>query len=95
MDPPAFGRGKGGELWKLSDHLSFLIDIAQEALSDSPLFLLLNTYSDSLDDLTEAMISKKLARLGGSREIVGLGLTGSLDRQRLPLGKVHRWTATP
>jgi 23S rRNA (cytosine1962-C5)-methyltransferase len=95
MDPPAFGRGKGGEIWKLSDHLSFLIDTAQEALSDTALFLMLNTYSDSLDDLTEAMISKKLARLGGSREIAELGMRGNIDRQWLPMGKVHRWTATP
>jgi 23S rRNA (cytosine1962-C5)-methyltransferase len=95
MDPPAFGRGKGGEIWKLSDHLSFLIDTAQEALSDTALFLMLNTYSDSLDDLTEAMISKKFARLGGSREIAELGKRGNIDRQWLPMGKVHRWTATP
>jgi len=95
MDPPAFGRGKGGEIWKLSDHLPFLIDTAQEALSDTALFLMLNTYSDSLDDLTEAMISKKFARLGGSREITELGMRGNIDRQWLPMGKVHRWTSTP
>lgn len=91
MDPPAFGRGKGGELWKLSDHLPFLIDIAQEALSDSPLFLLLNTYSDSIDDLAESMISKRLSRLGGNCEVMELGMTGTLDGRWLPLGKAHRW----
>lgn len=93
MDPPAFGRGKGGQLWKLSEHLPFLIDTAQELLSDTPLFLLLNTYSDSLDDLAEAMISKRLTRLGGSLEVARLGLTGSLDQRFLPLGIAHRWLA--
>lgn len=91
MDPPSFGRGKGGELWKLSEHLPFLLDTAQEALSDTPLFLLLNTYSAAIDDLAESMIAKRLSRLGGSVDTVGLGLTGSLDGKWLPLGKAHRW----
>ena len=46
MDPPSFGRGKNGELWKLSEHLPMLLDAARETLSEQPLFLLLNTYSD-------------------------------------------------
>jgi 23S rRNA (cytosine1962-C5)-methyltransferase len=95
MDPPAFGRGKGGELWKLSDHLPFLIDIAQEALSENPLFLLLNTYSESVDDLAESMISKRFSRLGGSFNMAELVVTGSLDRLPLPLGKAHRWKSGP
>ena len=94
MDPPAFGRGKGGELWKLSEHLPFLIDSAQEALSDTPLFLLLNTYSESIDDLADSMISKRLSRLGGTAALVELGMTGTLDQQWLPLGKAHRWKSS-
>lgn len=91
MDPPPFGRGKEGELWKISEHLPFLIDTAQEVLSDSPLFLLLNTYSDSIDDLAESMISKRLSRLGGNCKVMELGMTGTLDGRWLPLGKAHRW----
>lgn len=93
MDPPSFGRGKGRELWKLSEHLPYLIDTAQEVLSDSPLFLLLNTYSDVIDDLAQDMITKRLTRLGGSSETVMLGQTGSIDQQWLPGGIAHRWTA--
>jgi 23S rRNA (cytosine1962-C5)-methyltransferase len=93
MDPPSFGRGKRGELWKLSEHLPFLIDTAQEALSDTPLFLLLNTYSDVIDDLAENMISKRLSRLGGSCQVEKLGQTGRLDAQWLPGGLAHRWVA--
>jgi 23S rRNA (cytosine1962-C5)-methyltransferase len=95
MDPPSFGRGKGGELWKLSEHLPFLLDTAQEALSDHPLFLLLNTYSDTLDDLAQSMISKRLSRLGGSVQIVQLSLRGTIDGQTLPCGLSHRWTGMP
>ena len=93
MDPPSFGRGKGGELWKLSEHLPFLIDTAQEALTENPLFLLLNTYSGAIDDLAESMITKRLSRLGGSCDIVKLGQTGTLDHQWLPGGIAHRWVA--
>ena len=93
MDPPSFGRGKGGELWKLSEHLPYLIDTAQEALGEAPLFLLLNTYSDAIDDIAESMISKRLSRLGGSCQVERLGLTGRLDQNFLPLGVAHRWMA--
>lgn len=95
MDPPSFGRGKRGELWRLSEHLSFLLDTAQEALSDQPLFLLLNTYSDSLDDLAQSMIAKRLSRLGGTLEMVELSLLGTIDQQTLPCGLAYRWSATP
>jgi 23S rRNA (cytosine1962-C5)-methyltransferase len=93
MDPPSFGRGKAGEPWKLSEHLPYLLDAAQEVLSDHPLFILLNTYSDSIDDLAGSMITKRLSRLGGSSEVVELGLTGKLDHQWLPCGIAHRWSA--
>jgi 23S rRNA (cytosine1962-C5)-methyltransferase len=91
MDPPSFGRGKRGELWKLSEHLPFLIDTAQEALTENPLFLLLNTYSDSVEDLT-ALITKRLQRLGGSCALIELGLTGALDGNWLPCGMAYRWS---
>jgi 23S rRNA (cytosine1962-C5)-methyltransferase len=92
MDPPAFGRGKGGELWKLSEHLPYLLDSAQEALSDHPLFLILNTYSDALDNLAESLITKRLSRLGGSVETLQLSLKGALDDLRIPCGTSHRWS---
>ena len=91
MDPPSFGRGKKGELWKLSEHLPFLIDTAQEALSEQPLFLLLNTYSDTLDDIAQSMIAKRLSRLAGSLETIQLSLIGTIDHQKLPCGLSHRW----
>ena len=91
MDPPAFGRGKGGQLWKLSEHLPYLLATAQEVLTEDPLFILLSTYGNSLDDLAENMINKCLLRLGGSCERIELNLTGCLDQQILPCGLSHRW----
>ncbi|MCL2363373.1 MAG: class I SAM-dependent methyltransferase [Defluviitaleaceae bacterium] len=45
MDPPVFGRGPGGEMWKLEDKLYTLIDACAQILSDKPLFLLVNAYT--------------------------------------------------
>jgi 23S rRNA (cytosine1962-C5)-methyltransferase len=96
MDPPTFGRGKKGELWKLSEHLPYLLDAAQEVLSDQPLFLLLNTYGSAIDSFAggtpEAVISKRLERIGGSCDAINLGLEGTLDGKRIPCGTSYRWS---
>ena len=91
MDPPSFGRGKNGELWKLPEHLPVLLDAACAILSDHPLFLLLTTYSDLIHDLPASPQSLIEERLGGACETVDLGLLGILDQQRLPCGISYRW----
>lgn len=92
MDPPSFGRGKHGELWKLSEHLPLLLDTALMALSEQPLFLLLNTYSDLTHDLSgetpKSLIDKKIP---GNCEIIALVLRGCLDQHWLPCGISYRW----
>ena len=45
MDPPSYGRGPGGEIWKLEHQLSELLEDVGKILSDSPLFFLLNSYT--------------------------------------------------
>jgi 23S rRNA (cytosine1962-C5)-methyltransferase len=93
MDPPSYGRGKGGELWKLEEHLPLLLEAALTLLSEHPLFLLLNTYSDTVD--SEAASLVKTMTQGffrGSVATIPLGLTGSIDGKFLPLGRAHRWT---
>jgi len=97
MDPPTFGRGKKGELWKLSEHLPYLLNAAQEVLSEQPLFLLLNTYGSAIESFNEGMpettISKRLERIGGSCEVIKLGLEGTLDAMWIPCGTSYRWSA--
>jgi 23S rRNA (cytosine1962-C5)-methyltransferase len=93
MDPPSFGRGKNGELWKLSDHLPQLIQQAREALSENPLFLLLNTYSDLIDELEEHPVSLIEKNFGGSCEPMELSLHGTLDGRVIPCGTSYRWEA--
>lgn len=48
MDPPSYGRGPGGEMWKLEDNICDLVKLAAELLSDNPLFFLLNSYTTGL-----------------------------------------------
>src|SRR5574344_2800264 len=48
MDPPSFGRGPNGEMWKIEDNLFSLIRETKEVLSDNPLFYLLNSYTTGL-----------------------------------------------
>ncbi len=45
MDPPSYGRGPSGEVWKLEDELYGLVDTCARALSDRPLFFLVNSYT--------------------------------------------------
>ena len=46
MDPPSYGRGPGGEIWKLEDNVYDLITLTEQVLSDDPLFFAINSYTD-------------------------------------------------
>ena len=51
MDPPSYGRGPGGEVWKLENSLEELLNLSCEVLTEEPLFFLLNSYSTGLSPL--------------------------------------------
>lgn len=48
MDPPSYGRGKNGEVWSIEKDLYNLIELCGNLLSDSPLFMIVNTYTGGL-----------------------------------------------
>ena len=48
MDPPSYGRGPNGEMWKLEDEIGSLVDLCTQVLSDNPLFFLINSYTTGL-----------------------------------------------
>lgn len=48
MDPPSYGRGPGGEMWKIEDSVYDLVTLCGELLSDNPLFFLINSYTTGL-----------------------------------------------
>ena len=56
MDPPSYGRGPGGEVWKLEDCVYDLVKLCAGVLSDKPLFFLLNSYTTGLSPSVMAYI---------------------------------------
>jgi 23S rRNA (cytosine1962-C5)-methyltransferase len=72
LDPPRFGRGPDGEIWKLEDSLPELLDACGKILSARPVFVLLNVYSTVL---TQARIAKEAERLRSNLQAI-LGKSG-------------------
>lgn len=69
MDPPSYGRGPKGEVWKIEDKLPDLLRSCREILSDNPLFVIFNMYSTELSPISVAnLLSDMMERLGGKIE---------------------------
>ncbi len=92
MDPPTYGRGGGGELWKLEDHLWELLVEAKKILSDRPLFFLLNAYTARLSPTAVAnLLAALLGDAGGMLTAGEVGLPVKRDGKILPCGIYGRW----
>lgn len=93
MDPPAYGRGPSGELWKLEEALFPLVEKCLDLISDTPLFFVLNSYASSLTALVMENILKITAqrRFGGAVTSGELGLPASHMNIILPCGSTARW----
>ncbi len=91
MDPPSYGRGRSGELWKLTSRLPDLLRGTLDIVNEDPLFLLLNTYSDPAEGQVRGITDEILGGAGClARE--ELSLNGTLDGRIIPCGTAHRWT---
>ncbi len=95
MDPPSYGRGPSGEIWKLEDHLFPFLELVSGVLSDKPLFFLINSYTTGLAPsvltyLLETLVTK---RYGGHTESQELGLPVKESGLALPCGASGRWTS--
>ena len=93
MDPPSYGRGPNGEVWKFEENLPELVNLCTQVLSDKPLFFLINSYttgisSTVLQNILELTISKKYKGKVSNGEI-GLPMTNS--KMVLPCGIYGRW----
>lgn len=95
MDPPSYGRGPSGEIWKLEENLYPFVELVTGVLSDRPLFFLINSYTTGLAPsvltyLLETLLSR---RYGGSTVSDELGLPVTHSGLMLPCGATGRWTA--
>jgi 23S rRNA (cytosine1962-C5)-methyltransferase len=99
MDPPAYGRGPGGELWKPERSLFELAELCVSALSDEPIFFLINAYAAglspaSLGNILSVAVGDGRGKNGGRTGRVAsgeLGLASSLRGIALPCGCFARW----
>lgn len=95
MDPPSYGRGPSGEIWKLEKDLFPFLQLVSGVLSDDPLFFVLNSYTTGLAPsvLTCLLQSILTPRFGGSTVSDELGLPVSDSGLILPCGAAGRWTS--
>lgn len=92
MDPPSYGRGPNGEVWKLEDELYELVDICAQALSKTPLFFVINGYTTGFSACVLRNIAERClcGRHGGKAEADELVLTVTSGGM-LPCGTTARW----
>jgi 23S rRNA (cytosine1962-C5)-methyltransferase len=91
MDPPSYGRGKSGEVWKLEADLFELVSAACVLLSQQPLFVLLNAYTTGLSPTVLAMILQRCAPDSGSVSCGEVALPVTQGGGVLPCGTFARW----
>ncbi|MBQ7097882.1 MAG: class I SAM-dependent methyltransferase, partial [Clostridia bacterium] len=93
MDPPSYGRGPNGEVWRLEEQIYELLQLCDELLSDKPLFFVLNSYTTGLSPcvmkyLVTTVISSKR---GGTVECDEIGLPVTSTGMALPCGNTAVW----
>jgi len=93
MDPPSYGRGPKGEIWKIEDCVYPFIELTTKVLTEQPLFFLINSYTTGLQPavlsyMLETAIS---AKFGGHVDADEIGLPVSSNELVLPCGASGRW----
>lgn len=93
MDPPSYGRGPNGEVWKLEENVHELITEAAAVLSDNPLFFIINSYTTGLSPSATGYILNTLLkpRYNGIVTADELGLTVTQTGASVPCGAAARW----
>jgi len=93
MDPPSYGRGPGGEVWKLEDAVCDFVSLCERVLSDDPLFMLINSYTTGLSALTMGYVLniEIVKKHGGVAETAELALPVTESKGYLPCGASARW----
>ena len=93
MDPPSYGRGPKGEIWKIEEAIYPFMQLTMDILSDDPLFFLVNSYTTGLQPavLTYMMSTELIPKFGGKVVADEIGLPVSSNGLVLPCGASGRW----
>jgi len=92
LDPPSFGRGANGEIFKIERDLLPLLDLCRDLLSPRPLFFLLSCHTPGLTPITMGhLIKETMGGLSGAIDCGEMTLTGAEGIRPLPSGSYARW----
>ena len=93
MDPPSYGRGPSGELWRLEDDVDDLIGLCAGLISDDPVFVLVNSYTTGLSASTVGYLLELhfASRFGGKVQAQEIGIPVKQTGGTLPAGASARW----
>ena len=93
MDPPSYGRGPGGEVWKLEEQLYSLVSLCMQVLSDEPVFFILNSYTTGLSPAVMQYLLGVLLqnKFGGKVSSDEIGLKVTDTGLILPCGSTAIW----
>lgn len=95
MDPPSYGRGPKGEIWKIEDSIYSFVQLCTQILSDDAIFFLINSYTTGLaPSVLNYMISTEIVKKwGGCVEAEEIGLPVKNTELVLPCGASGRWSS--
>lgn len=93
MDPPSYGRGPGGEIWKLENEVYSFVELCTQVLSDDPIMVLINSYTTGLSPAVMQYILGSLVKpkFGGEVESDEIGLPVTQTGMVLPCGASAIW----
>ena len=93
MDPPSYGRGPGGEIWKLENEVYSFVELCSQVLSDNPIMVLINSYTTGLSPAVMQYILGALIKpkFGGVAESDEIGLPVTQTGMVLPCGASAIW----
>ncbi len=93
MDPPSYGRGPGGEVWKLEEQIYSMVELCSQVLSDHPLFFVLNSYTTGLSpSVMEYLLGTTVGkRFQGRLSSDEIGLPVKESGMYLPCGSTAIW----
>jgi len=91
MDPPSYGRGANGEVWKFEENIYDLVELCSKVLSDNPLFFLINSYTTGISSVVLENILKLNIKEKGKFSNGEIGIPMSNSNLILPCGIFGKW----